>query len=52
VETTTTSDFKPLLPSRGSYTRNLSRAEYELKSFRSCHRWMCVDQSDARHVVS
>ncbi|XP_008788884.3 uncharacterized protein LOC103706529 [Phoenix dactylifera] len=42
---------QPLL--RASYTRCLSHAGDELKSFRSCLRWLCVDQSDTpRAVVS
>ncbi|OEL17906.1 hypothetical protein BAE44_0021075 [Dichanthelium oligosanthes] len=37
----------PLLRRRGSYTRSMSHARDELRSFRSCLRWMCVDHSDA-----
>ncbi|THU48568.1 hypothetical protein C4D60_Mb06t00360 [Musa balbisiana] len=36
---------------RASYACNLPRADNELKSFRSYLRWMCIDQSDVRHVV-
>ncbi|KAH7674543.1 hypothetical protein IHE45_08G081300 [Dioscorea alata] len=36
----------PLLHKKGAYTRCLSHAGDELHSFRSCLRWMCVDQSD------
>ncbi|KAG1327074.1 hypothetical protein COCNU_01G010080 [Cocos nucifera] len=44
---------QPLLPRKGSYKRCLSHAGDELKSFRSCLRWLCVDQSDTpRAVVS
>ncbi|XP_008805602.1 uncharacterized protein LOC103718515 [Phoenix dactylifera] len=44
---------QPLLPRKASYTRSLSHAGDELKSFRSCLRWLCVDQSDTpRAVVS
>ncbi|KAL6838336.1 hypothetical protein ACP4OV_031840 [Aristida adscensionis] len=35
----------PLLRRRGSYTRSMSHARDELRSFRSCLRWMCVDHS-------
>ncbi|KAG0482259.1 hypothetical protein HPP92_010343 [Vanilla planifolia] len=35
-----------LLPKKGSYLRCLSHASDELKSFRSCLRWLCVDQSE------
>ncbi|RWW41358.1 hypothetical protein BHE74_00053158 [Ensete ventricosum] len=31
------------------YTCSLFHADDELRSFRSCLRWMCIDQSDARH---
>jgi hypothetical protein len=38
----------PLLRRRGSYARSMSNARDELRSFRSCLRWMCVvDHSDA-----
>ncbi|TVU14314.1 hypothetical protein EJB05_37775, partial [Eragrostis curvula] len=38
----------PLLRRRGSYARSMSHARDELRSFRSCLRWMCVvDRSDA-----
>ncbi|KAJ1271229.1 hypothetical protein BS78_06G112900 [Paspalum vaginatum] len=37
----------PLLRRRGSYTRSMSHARDELRSFRSCLRWMCIDHSDA-----
>ncbi|CAM0904454.1 unnamed protein product [Alopecurus aequalis] len=36
----------PLLRRRGSYQRSMSHARDELRSFRSCLRWMCVDHSD------
>lgn len=39
------------LPRRGSYTRCLSHAHDELKSFRSCLRWMCVDHSDTWRMI-
>ncbi|THU69521.1 hypothetical protein C4D60_Mb08t15270 [Musa balbisiana] len=51
VEVTTSSSTEPLLPSRASYARNLSRANDKLRSFRFCLRWMCIDQSEARHIV-
>ncbi|RWW07924.1 hypothetical protein BHE74_00037106 [Ensete ventricosum] len=34
-----------------SYACSFSRADDELKSFRSCLCWMCVDQSDTRHAM-
>nr|CAD1825104.1 unnamed protein product [Ananas comosus var. bracteatus] len=38
---------------KGSYARCLSHAGDELKSFRTCLRWMCVDHSDTlRSAVS
>ncbi|XP_034605183.1 uncharacterized protein [Setaria viridis] len=36
----------PLLRRRGSYMRSMSHARDELRSFRSCLRWLCVDHSD------
>ncbi|RRT54787.1 hypothetical protein B296_00048911 [Ensete ventricosum] len=51
VEVTTNSNTEPLLPSRTSYARSLSHADNELKRFQSYLRWMCVDQSDSRHVM-
>ncbi|KAJ0965465.1 hypothetical protein J5N97_026603 [Dioscorea zingiberensis] len=36
----------PLLPKKNAYTRCVSHAGDELQSFRSCLRWMGVDQSD------
>lgn len=39
------------LPRKPSYTRCLSHAHDELKSFRSCLRWMCVDHSDSWHMT-
>ncbi|XP_009385545.2 uncharacterized protein LOC103972887 [Musa acuminata AAA Group] len=51
VEATISSTTESLLSSRVSYARCLSRADDELKSFRFCLRWMCVDQSNAKHAV-
>ncbi|RWW82739.1 hypothetical protein BHE74_00008777 [Ensete ventricosum] len=51
MEATTNSSTEPLLPSRVSYARSLSHANNKLRSFRSCLRWMCVDQFDARHAM-
>ncbi|XP_072973079.1 uncharacterized protein [Typha angustifolia] len=53
-ETTTTSSRRtPLLSHKESvYTRCLSHADDELKSFRSCLRYLCVDQSDLPHAVA
>ncbi|CAD5164325.1 unnamed protein product [Musa acuminata subsp. malaccensis] len=50
VEMTTTTSTEPLLPSKVSYARNVSRANDKLRSLRFCLRWMCINQSDARHV--
>ncbi|RZS02892.1 hypothetical protein BHM03_00033000 [Ensete ventricosum] len=44
VEVTTNNSTELLLPSKASYARNLSCVDLELRSFRSCLRWMCVDQ--------
>ncbi|RWV82714.1 hypothetical protein BHE74_00011788 [Ensete ventricosum] len=51
MEATTSSSIELLLPNRALYAHNLSRVDDKLKSFRSCLRWMCVDQSDVRHTV-
>ncbi|GJN02787.1 hypothetical protein PR202_ga20173 [Eleusine coracana subsp. coracana] len=43
----------PLLRRRGSYARSMSHARDELRSFRSCLRWMCVaDRSDGAASVA
>ncbi|WVZ85831.1 hypothetical protein U9M48_032699 [Paspalum notatum var. saurae] len=47
VEVASASAATPLLRRRGSYTRSMSHARDELRSFRSCLRWMCIDHSDA-----
>ncbi|RZS27142.1 hypothetical protein BHM03_00060575 [Ensete ventricosum] len=51
VEATTNSNTEPLLPSRASYARSLSCAGDNLRSFWSCLRWTCVNQSNARHAM-
>ncbi|RWW69237.1 hypothetical protein BHE74_00023182 [Ensete ventricosum] len=51
VEVTTNNSTELLLPSRESYARNLSCVDPELRSFRSCLRWMCVDQFNGRHAM-
>ncbi|RWW28004.1 hypothetical protein GW17_00007544 [Ensete ventricosum] len=51
VEATTSDNTESLLPNRASYTRSLSRVDDELRSFPSHIRCMCVDQSDARHIM-
>ncbi|RRT50041.1 hypothetical protein B296_00048408 [Ensete ventricosum] len=51
VEATSSNNTEPLLPSRVSYARSLSRVDDELESFPSCIRWMCVDESDVRYTV-
>ncbi|RWV97469.1 hypothetical protein GW17_00039739 [Ensete ventricosum] len=52
VEATSSSSSEPLLPIWASNARSLSHAGNKRRSFRSYLRWMCVDQSDARHAVS
>ncbi|KAL6650796.1 hypothetical protein ACP70R_009721 [Stipagrostis hirtigluma subsp. patula] len=42
----------PLLRRRRSYTRSVSHARDELRSFRSCLRWMCVDHSDGASAAA
>ncbi|XP_062224789.1 uncharacterized protein LOC133923520 [Phragmites australis] len=42
----------PLLRRRGSYTRCMSHARDELRSFRACLRWMCVDHSDGASAAA
>ncbi|RZS00215.1 hypothetical protein BHM03_00029896, partial [Ensete ventricosum] len=51
VEATNNINTEPLLPSRVSYARSLSRIDDELESFPSCLMWMCVDEFDARYTV-
>ncbi|PKU63342.1 uncharacterized protein LOC110106869 [Dendrobium catenatum] len=40
-----------LLPRKSSYQRSFSHAADELKSFRSCLRWLCIDHSDSFHAA-
>lgn len=51
VEATTGSSTELLPCSRASYAHSIFRADDELKSFRFCLKWMCVNQFDARHVM-
>ncbi|RWV95601.1 hypothetical protein GW17_00041765 [Ensete ventricosum] len=51
VEAITGNSTEPLLPSKVSYACNLSCADDELKNFRSCLRWICVNQYNAKHVM-
>ncbi|RZR74057.1 hypothetical protein BHM03_00031506 [Ensete ventricosum] len=51
VEATTNISTEPLLLSKVSYARSLSRATNKLRSFWSCLRYMCIDQFDARHAI-
>ncbi|RWV77530.1 hypothetical protein GW17_00061621 [Ensete ventricosum] len=51
MEATTSSSTEPLLPSRVSYSSNLSHVSDKLKSFQSYLRWMCVDQSDITYAM-
>ncbi|KAM3367721.1 hypothetical protein ACQJBY_016339 [Aegilops geniculata] len=41
-----------LLRRRGSYQRCMSHARDELRSFRTCLRWMCVDHSDGSSAAA
>ncbi|XP_020589005.1 uncharacterized protein LOC110030576 [Phalaenopsis equestris] len=43
---------EPLLPRKGAYQRCFSHSGDELKSFRSCLRWLCIDHSDRLHAAS
>ncbi|RWW03496.1 hypothetical protein GW17_00033353 [Ensete ventricosum] len=45
------SSTETLLSSRVLYARSFSRVDDEIRSFRSCLRWMCVEQSDGRHAM-
>ncbi|RZS10512.1 hypothetical protein BHM03_00041759 [Ensete ventricosum] len=47
VDATTNSRIEPLL--MASYAHSLSHADVELRSFQSCLKWMCIDQSNTRH---
>ncbi|WOL00472.1 hypothetical protein Cni_G09185 [Canna indica] len=51
VSSSCSSNAEPLLPRKASYTRSLSRSDDELRFFRSCLRWLCVDQSDFLSAV-
>ncbi|RWV91187.1 hypothetical protein GW17_00046541 [Ensete ventricosum] len=51
VEATTNSSIEPSVHNRVSYTRSLFFTNDKLKSFRSFLMWMCVNQSDTRHVM-
>ncbi|RWV98394.1 hypothetical protein GW17_00038765 [Ensete ventricosum] len=51
VEATTSSSTESLLSSRVSYEHSLSHVDDKLRSLQSCLRWMCVDQSDTKHVM-
>uniref|UniRef100_A0A7N0T6F4 Extracellular ligand-gated ion channel n=1 Tax=Kalanchoe fedtschenkoi TaxID=63787 RepID=A0A7N0T6F4_KALFE len=42
--------LRPLLPKR-HFARSKSHADDELRSFRSCLRWMCVDQSSIPRAI-
>ncbi|RWW33778.1 hypothetical protein GW17_00001494 [Ensete ventricosum] len=47
----TNNSIEPLLSSRASYARSLSRINNELRSFQSCVGWICVDQFDVKHTM-
>ncbi|RWW43365.1 hypothetical protein BHE74_00050990 [Ensete ventricosum] len=51
MKVTIKSSTEPLLPSSASYACNQSLVGDKLRSFRSCLRWMCINQSDARHAM-
>ncbi|RRT47305.1 hypothetical protein B296_00023330 [Ensete ventricosum] len=40
-----------MLPGRVTYAYSLSNVNDKLRTFRFYLRWMCVDQSDARHTM-
>ncbi|RRT34784.1 hypothetical protein B296_00058803 [Ensete ventricosum] len=50
MEATTSSSIEPLLPSKALYA-DLSHAGDKLRNFQSFLEWMCVVQSDARHMM-
>ncbi|RWV93218.1 hypothetical protein GW17_00044343 [Ensete ventricosum] len=51
METTTNSSIELLLSNRTLYACSLSHTNNELRSFRYYLRWMCVDQSNDKHVM-
>ncbi|RWW83144.1 hypothetical protein BHE74_00008361 [Ensete ventricosum] len=51
MEVTTSSNTELLLSSRALYAHSLSYASDKLRKCQSCLRWMCVGQSDARHII-
>ncbi|RWV79057.1 hypothetical protein GW17_00059869 [Ensete ventricosum] len=52
MEVTTSSNTELLLSSRALYAHSLSYASDKLRKCQSCLRWMCVGQSDARHIIN
>ncbi|RWW18163.1 hypothetical protein GW17_00017859 [Ensete ventricosum] len=51
MEATTNNSTESLLPSRAFYICSLFCIGDKLRNFRSCLKWMCVDQSNAKHVI-
>ncbi|RRT51856.1 hypothetical protein B296_00021654 [Ensete ventricosum] len=51
MEMTTNNNTKLVLSIMASYASSISRADDELKRFRSYLRWICVNQSNAMHEM-
>ncbi|RWW07139.1 hypothetical protein BHE74_00011989 [Ensete ventricosum] len=51
MEVTTISTIEWLLSSRTSYAREPPSASDNLRIFQSYFRWMCIDQSNIRHIM-
>ncbi|RWV88720.1 hypothetical protein GW17_00049171 [Ensete ventricosum] len=51
MEVIITSRTESLLHNKASYTCSLSHTSDKLRSFKSYLRWMCVDQTDSRHII-
>ncbi|RWV85282.1 hypothetical protein BHE74_00037695 [Ensete ventricosum] len=51
MEATTSSSIEALVHINVLYTRSLSCIDNELRRFWSYLKWICIDQSDARHVM-
>ncbi|RZR89454.1 hypothetical protein BHM03_00017182 [Ensete ventricosum] len=51
MDVTTNNSTEMLLSSKASYAYSLSHAGDELKSFRCCLRWMCIDESNVKYKM-
>ncbi|RWW21313.1 hypothetical protein GW17_00014535 [Ensete ventricosum] len=51
MKVTISSSIELMLLNRALYACNLFYVNNELKSFRSCLRWMCVDQFNTKHAI-